>query len=100
VLALTIYELSSRSGPSSPDSVGAPLIAFTAESFGGPDRFTRELGGFPALVEVHRHLKITEEQRQRFVQPYLVALDVVGMPDDEPFREAVRAQSSSAPRSP
>src|SRR5258708_1022281 len=66
------------------------LTAFTAESFGGPDRFTRELGGFDTLIAVHRPLKITEAQRQRFVELYLAALDAVGMPDDEPFREAVR----------
>lgn len=66
------------------------LTAFTAESFGGPDRFTRELGGFDALIAVHRHLKITEAQRQRFVELYLAALDAVGMPADEPFRETVR----------
>src|SRR2546430_9578108 len=67
------------------------LTAFTAESFGGPDRFTRELGGFDALIAVHRHLKITEEQRRRFVELYMRALDAAGMPDDEPFREAVRS---------
>jgi hemoglobin len=67
------------------------LTAFTAESFGGPDRFTRELGGMDALIAVHRHLKITEEQRERFVELYMAALDAAGMPDDEPFRDAVRA---------
>lgn len=66
------------------------LTAFTAESFGGPDRFTRELGGFDTLIAAHRPLKITEAQRRRFVELYLAALDAVGMPDDEPFREAVR----------
>jgi hemoglobin len=66
------------------------LTWFTAESFGGPDRFSRELG-FRHLIDVHRHLKITEEQRQRFVELYLAALDAVGMPDDKPFRDAVRA---------
>jgi hemoglobin len=66
------------------------LTLFTAESFGGPDRFTRELG-FGHLIEVHRNLGITEEQRQRFVQLYLAALDAVGMPDDKPFRDAVRS---------
>ena len=66
------------------------LTAFTAESFGGPDRFTRELGGIDHLVAVHRHLKITEAQRRRFVELYLAALDSVGLPDDQPFREAVR----------
>jgi hemoglobin len=65
------------------------LTTFTAESFGGSDRFSRELG-FDHLIAVHRHLKITEAQRQRFVELYLAALDTVGMPDDEPFREAVR----------
>jgi hemoglobin len=65
------------------------LTAFTAESFGGPDRFSRELG-FEHLIEVHRGLKITEEQRARFVELYMVALDEAGMPDDEPFRDAVR----------
>jgi hemoglobin len=64
------------------------LTAFTAESFGGPDRFTKELG-FAHLIEVHRGLAITEEQRQRFVELYLAALDATRMPDDPPFREAV-----------
>jgi hemoglobin len=64
------------------------LTAFTAESFGGPDRFTRELG-FAHLIAVHRGLHITEEQRQRFVSLYAAALDAAGMPDDPAFREAV-----------
>src|SRR3954454_7041500 len=45
------------------------LTQFTAETFGGPDRFTRELG-FAHLIEVHRGLNITETQRARLVQPY------------------------------
>jgi hemoglobin len=64
------------------------LTAFTAESFGGPDRFTREFG-FAHLIDVHRGLRITEAQRERFVALYLAALDAAGMPDDEPFRQAV-----------
>ena len=65
------------------------LTAFTAESFGGEDRFTRELG-FAHLISVHRGLDISEEQRQRFVDLYLAALDEAGMPNDERFRSAVR----------
>jgi hemoglobin len=65
------------------------LTWFTAESFGGPPRFTDGLG-FDYIIEVHRHLQITDEQRERFVQVYLEALDDAGMPDDEPFRRAVR----------
>jgi hemoglobin len=66
------------------------LTAFTAESFGGPDRFSRELG-FAHLIAVHRGLKISEEQRQRFVELYMAALDEADMPDDGPFREAIRS---------
>lgn len=66
------------------------LTAFTAESFGGPDRFSRELG-FDHLISVHRHLRISEEQRRRFVQLYMAALDASDLPDDEDFREAVRS---------
>jgi hemoglobin len=65
------------------------LTWFTAESFGGPDRFSRKLG-FQHIIDVHRHLKITDEQRDRFIALYLDALDEAGLPDDEPFREAVR----------
>jgi hemoglobin len=66
------------------------LTWFTAESFGGPDRFTRELG-FDHLVRVHRGLEITDEQRERFVALYLEALDESGLPADNPFRAAVRS---------
>src|SRR5580692_10270010 len=57
------------------------LTMFTVETFGGPDRFTRELG-FQHLIDVHRGLHITEEQRQRFIELYLAALDAEGMPAD------------------
>jgi hemoglobin len=64
------------------------LTMFTAESFGGPDRFSRELG-FRHLIDVHRGLHITEEQRRRFVELYTAALDAAGLPGDPAFREAV-----------
>ena len=48
------------------------LTWFTADSFGGSDRFTRELG-FRHIIDVHRHLKITDEQRVRFVARYMEA---------------------------
>jgi hemoglobin len=65
------------------------LTWFTAESFGGPPRFTEELG-FPHLVDVHRGLEIDDEQRQRFESLYLESLEQSGLPNDRPFREAVR----------
>jgi hemoglobin len=65
------------------------LTWFTAESFGGPDRFTSDVG-FQHIIDVHRQLKITDEQRDRFVVLYLEALDETGLPDDHAFRQAVR----------
>ncbi len=70
------------------------LTWFTAESSGGPGRFTRELG-FQYIIDVHRHLNITGEQRERFVTLYLAALDEAGLPDDAPFRQAVREHVES-----
>jgi hemoglobin len=64
------------------------LTAFTAESFGGPDRFSREVG-FAHLIDVHRGLRITEDQRQRFVELYVAALDAAELPEDPDFRAAV-----------
>jgi truncated hemoglobin YjbI len=75
-------------GAGRPDHVDH-LTAFTAETFGGPDRFSRELG-FAHLISVHRGLRITEEQRQRFVELYMAALDATEMPCEPAFREAVR----------
>jgi hemoglobin len=66
------------------------LTWFTAESFGGPDRFTREVG-FRYLIDVHRHLQITDAQRERFVALYLESVDEAGLPDDQPFRAALRS---------
>lgn len=64
------------------------LTAFDSESFGGPDRFTRQVG-FQELIDAHRGLHITEDQRQRFVDLYLAAADKAGLPDDKPFRTAL-----------
>jgi hemoglobin len=77
-------------GAGRPEHV-AHLTAFTSESFGGPDVFTREMGGFSGLIEAHRGLKITEEQRERFVQLYLAAADRAELPTDQAFRAALRS---------
>jgi hemoglobin len=77
-------------GAGRPDHVDY-LTAFEAESFGGPDDFTRQLG-FAHLIDVHRGLNITEAQRQRFVELYLAAADTSGLPDDPPFRAALRSR--------
>src|SRR3954464_15692973 len=77
-------------GAGKPEHV-AHLTAFTAESFGGPDRFSREMGGFLGLIAAHRDLGIGEEQRLRFVKLYLEAAHDAGLPSDARFREALRS---------
>lgn len=76
-------------GEGRPDHVDH-LTAFDVESFGGPREFTPTFG-FARLIEVHRGLGITEEQRQRFVALYLAAADTAGLPDDERFRAALHS---------
>ena len=66
------------------------LTAFDCESFGGPAEFSRSMGGFAHLIDVHRGLQIAEPQRQRFVDLYMAAADKAGLPDDPPFRQALR----------
>lgn len=51
------------------------LTAFLVEVFGGPTRYTEDLGGFPTLLGAHRGLAITEDQRQRFVELFLGEFD-------------------------
>jgi hemoglobin len=51
------------------------LTAFLGEVFGGPTRYTDELGGFPALLAAHRGLAIAEDQRARFIDLFLAAFD-------------------------
>jgi hemoglobin len=67
------------------------LTWFTAESFGGPDRFTQRLG-FQHNIDVHRGLKISDEQRERFVALYLEAAAEAGLPSDDSFVRAIRSR--------
>lgn len=67
------------------------LTAFTAETFGGPDTFSKDMGGFLHLIEVHRGLKITEPQRERFVALYMAAADRADLPTDSAFRDSLRS---------
>jgi hemoglobin len=66
------------------------LTAFLAEVFGGPTRYTDELGGFPALLRPHPGKHIAPEQRDRFVELFLAAADACGWPADTRTRDALR----------
>jgi hemoglobin len=79
-------------GAGHPDHVDH-LTAFMAEVFGGPSRYTDELGGFGHIVDTHRGLQIAEPQRERFVELMIAAADAAGLPKDERFREAWRSHA-------
>ena len=65
------------------------VAAWWSEVFGVPDRYTRELGGYEAMLTHHRDLGITREQRHRFVATMSLAADDAGLPDDPEFRAAL-----------
>lgn len=82
------------------DDVVGPLFAqmdpshprhvamWLAEVFGGPDRYTRERGGYHHMVSRHLGKAITEPQRRRWVELLLDAADEAGLPSDPEFRAA------------
>jgi hemoglobin len=78
--------------PLFPGGVGeehrAHVIAWWSEVFGGPARYTAELGGYEHMLHKHRDLAITPEQRFRFALLMSVAADDAGLPDDPEFRSA------------
>jgi hemoglobin len=67
------------------------VAAWWSEVFGGPDRYTRELGGYERMLARHRGLGIGAEQRRRFVSLMSMAADDAGLPDDPEFRSALLA---------
>jgi hemoglobin len=67
------------------------VIAWWSEVFGGPARYTEQLGGYEAMVAKHRDLAITPEQRFRFASMMSLAADDAGLPDDPEFRSAFMA---------
>ena len=78
-----------------PDGVSAEhrdhVVAWWSEVFGGPARYTEQLGGYEAMVAKHRGLAITPEQRFRFASMMSLAADDAALPDDPEFRSAFMA---------
>ncbi|WP_406197090.1 group II truncated hemoglobin [Kitasatospora sp. NBC_01560] len=64
------------------------VAVWLGEIFGGPARFTGELGGHQSLLRSHLGLAITEEQRGRWME---LMADAVRkeLPDDELLRRRV-----------
>ncbi|GAA5086461.1 truncated hemoglobin YjbI [Thermocatellispora tengchongensis] len=82
------------------DEVVGPLFAhmdpghpryvamWLSEVFGGPDRYSRERGGYAHMLAQHLGKAITERQRRRWVSLLMDAADEVGLPSDPEFRAA------------
>ena len=66
----------------------AHVTAWWVEVFGGPATYTAELGGYRRMLDHHRGLGITAEQRFRFATLMSRAADDAGLPDDPEFRAA------------
>ena len=58
------------------------VAAWWREVFGGPARYTEELGAYEHMLAKHRDLGITGEQRFRFASLMSLAADDAGLPDD------------------
>jgi hemoglobin len=67
------------------------VTAWWSEVFGGPTRYTDELGGYERMIAKHRELGISPEQRFRFASLMSRAADDAGLPDDPEFRSALVA---------
>lgn len=67
------------------------VTAWWSEVFGGPARYTAELGGYERMLSKHIDLGITPEQRHRFASLMSLAADDAGLPDDPEFRSALVA---------
>ena len=64
------------------------VVAWWCAVFGGPTRYSDELGGYEHMLAKHRGLEITPEQRFRFASLMSLAADDAGLPDDPDFRSA------------
>jgi len=76
-----------------PDHVSR-LAAYWGEVLGGPG--TAWSGSHSAMLALHAGMGSDDDLGDRFVSAFLGALDDAGLPDDEPFRTAMRAYIESA----
>jgi len=80
-------------GPLFPGGVSeahrAHVTTWWVEVFGGPADYTEHHGGSEQMLARHRGLRITAEQRLRFVTLLSRAADVAQLPADPEFRAAI-----------
>lgn len=66
----------------------AHVSAFVAEVFGGPKRYSAELGGHANMIHHHVGRALSEVQRKRWIELLLECADELGVPSDPEFRSA------------
>ena len=66
------------------------LAAYWAEVFGGPDKYSRSLGGHSGMLEIHAGHGTPDEWGDRFAGCFIQAMDDAGLPDDLEFRAVLR----------
>jgi hemoglobin len=64
------------------------VVLWWSEVFGGPAEYTERLDGYHRMVNKHRDLAISPEQRFRFASLMSLAADDAGLPSDPEFRAA------------
>jgi hemoglobin len=64
------------------------IAVWLSEIFGGPTRYTDELGGHQSLLRAHLGLSITEEQRTRWMELMSIAV-AKELPEDEQLRQSI-----------
>ena len=64
------------------------VAAFVGEVFGGPARYSEELGGHANMVRHHLGRALSDEQRKRWVDLLCACADAEGVPSDPEFRSA------------
>jgi hemoglobin len=67
------------------------VTTWWCEVFGGPAEYSATIGGYERMVEKHRRLGITQDQRFRFASLMSLAADDAEMPSDPEFRSALVA---------
>ena len=67
------------------------LAAYWAEVMGGPPRYSQECSDQSGLLRMHAGNGDMSDLGRRFVDCFVAAADDAGLPDDAPFRAALRA---------
>ena len=64
------------------------VAAWLGETFGGPQRYTDDYGGYDRMVSQHLGKANLEEQRARWASLMVQSADEAGLPADPEFRAA------------